>query len=92
MDVRTPFVRGISGGELKRWDNTTRELDASTALDFVKSLRILTDIYRVSTVVSLYQALENIHQLFDKVMVINEGRQVLFGPAKEARAYFEGLG
>ena len=105
--VGNPFVRGISGGERKRvsiaemmvtsatvcsWDNSTRGLDASTALDFMKSLRILTDIYRVSTFVSLYQASENIYQLFDKVIVINEGRQVFFGPAKEARAYFEGLG
>ena len=105
--VGNPFVRGISGGERKRvsiaemmvasatvcsWDNPTRGLYASTALDFAKSLRILTDIYRVSTFVSLYQASENIYELFDKVMVINEGRQVFFGPGKEARAYFEGLG
>jgi len=29
---------------------------------------------------------------FDKVMVIDEGRQVFFGPANEARKYFESLG
>jgi ABC-type multidrug transport system ATPase subunit len=29
---------------------------------------------------------------FDKVMVIDEGRCAYFGPAKQARAYFEGLG
>ncbi|KAF1991282.1 ABC transporter [Aulographum hederae CBS 113979] len=105
--VGNPFVRGISGGERKRvsiaemmitgasvcsWDNSTRGLDASTALDFTKSLRIMTDIYKTTTFVSLYQASENIYNLFDKVMVIDEGRQVFLGPAKEARAYFEGLG
>ncbi|AEO64368.1 uncharacterized protein THITE_2110465 [Thermothielavioides terrestris NRRL 8126] len=105
--VGNPFVRGVSGGERKRvsiaemlvsnacilsWDNSTRGLDASTALDFIKSLRVQTDLYKTSTFVSLYQASENIYKLFDKVLVIDEGKQVYFGPASEARAYFEGLG
>jgi hypothetical protein len=40
----------------------------------------------------LYQASENIYQLFDKVMVIHKGKQIYFGPTSKARAYFEGLG
>ena len=105
--VGNPFVRGISGGERKRvsiaemmitggavcsHDNSTRGLDASTALDYAKSLRILTNVYHTTTFVSLYQASENIYSQFDKVMVIDEGRQVFFGPTKEARCYFESLG
>lgn len=105
--VGNPFIRGVSGGERKRvsiaemmvtsatvcaWDNSTRGLDASTALDYAKSLRIMTNIYKTTTFVSLYQASENIYKQFDKVMVIDSGRQVFFGPASEARAYFEGLG
>jgi ATP-binding cassette subfamily G (WHITE) protein 2 (SNQ2) len=105
--VGNQFVRGISGGERKRvsiaemmltnatvcaWDNSTRGLDAATAVDWARSLRVLTNIYKMSTFVSLYQASENIYQQFDKVLVIDEGRQVYFGPAKEARAYFESLG
>ena len=39
-----------------------------------------------------YQAGESIYELFDKVMVIDKGRQVFFGPPNEARAYFEQLG
>jgi ABC-type multidrug transport system ATPase subunit/ABC-type multidrug transport system permease subunit len=105
--VGNPFVRGVSGGERKRvsiaetmitgasvisWDNSTRGLDASTAVDYARSLRVLTNIYKTTTFVSLYQASENIYKVFDKVLVIDSGRQVYFGPAKEARAYFEGLG
>lgn len=30
--------------------------------------------------------------MFDKVLVLDKGRQVYFGPASEARAYFENLG
>lgn len=105
--VGDPYLRGISGGERKRvsiaemmvtgatvcaWDNSTRGLDASTALDYTKSLRVMTNIYKTTTFVSLYQASENIYKQFDKVMVIDSGRQVYFGPAAEARSYFEGLG
>ncbi|CAD6503294.1 BgTH12-02961 [Blumeria graminis f. sp. triticale] len=105
--VGGPFIRGVSGGERKRvsiaemlatsatvcaWDNSTRGLDASTALDYAKSLRIMTDIYKMTTFVSLYQASENIYRQFDKILVIDDGREVFFGPASEARAYFENLG
>ncbi|KAJ5534043.1 hypothetical protein N7527_000297 [Penicillium freii] len=105
--IGNQFIRGVSGGERRRvsiaemmitsatvlaWDNSTRGLDASTALDFAKSLRILTNIYKTTTFVSLYQASENIYKQFDKVLVIDNGRQVFFGPASEARSYFEALG
>lgn len=46
----------------------------------------------MTTFVSLYQAGEGIYEQFDKVLVIDNGRQVYFGPAKEARAYMIGLG
>ncbi|KAL4978007.1 ABC-2 type transporter-domain-containing protein [Aspergillus desertorum] len=105
--VGNQFIRGVSGGEKRRvsiaemmitsatvlaWDNSTRGLDASTALEFAKSLRIMTNIYKTTTFVSLYQASESIYRQFDKVLVIDSGRQVFFGPASEARAYFENLG
>ncbi|KAG6841566.1 hypothetical protein C0991_009601 [Blastosporella zonata] len=105
--VGDEFVRGVSGGERKRvsiaemmatrarvqcWDNSTRGLDASTALDFAKSLRVMTDVLGQTTFVTLYQAGEGIYDLFDKVLVLDEGRQVFFGPPNEARAYFENIG
>lgn len=72
---------------VQSWDNSTRGLDASTALDYAKSLRILADITKSAVFTSLYQAGEGIYDVADKVLVIDEGRQVYFGPAKEARAY-----
>ncbi|GAA5991262.1 hypothetical protein JCM10908_003228 [Rhodotorula pacifica] len=105
--VGNAAVRGVSGGERKRvsiaemmatracvasWDNSTRGLDASTALDYAKALRVLTDVHQMATFVSLYQAGEGIYEQFDKVLVIDEGRQVYFGPAQEARQYMISLG
>ncbi|PWZ02396.1 putative ATP-binding multidrug cassette transport protein [Testicularia cyperi] len=105
--VGSPTVRGVSGGERKRvsileglasggsvfaWDNSTRGLDASTALDYVKSMRVLTDLLEATMFVSLYQASEGIWEQFDKVLVIDDGRCVYFGPRTEARQYFINLG
>ena len=105
--VGNAFVPGISGGERKRvsiaetlatkssvvsWDNSTRGLDASTALDFAKSLRIMTDISNRTTLTTLYQTSQGIYDLVDKVLLIDSGRMVYQGPASEAKAYFENLG
>lgn len=122
--VGDELVRGVSGGERKRvsiaemmstiaplqcWDNPTRGLDASTALDCMESLRIMTDVLGQTTFVTLYalecdyrilltnqqlryQAGERIYSLFDRVLVLDEGRQIYLGPPSRARAYFEELG
>ncbi|KAI9036665.1 ABC drug exporter AtrF [Aspergillus affinis] len=105
--VGNEYVRGVSGGERKRvsiaetlatkssvvcWDNSTRGLDASTALDYAKSLRIMTDVSKRTTLVTLYQAGESIYELMDKVLVIDSGRMLYQGPADEARQYFVNLG
>lgn len=44
------------------------------------------------TITFRYQASESIYDLFDKVLILDKGHQVYFGPASEARAYFENLG
>ena len=100
-------MRGVSGGERKRvsiaetlaskstviaWDNSTRGLDASTALDYARSLRIMTDISNRTTLVTLYQAGEGIYDVMDKVLVIDGGRQIYCGPARDAKRYFVELG
>ncbi|KAJ2235056.1 ATP-binding cassette transporter snq2 [Coemansia sp. RSA 1722] len=105
--VGNAFLRGVSGGERKRvsiaeqvasgasvevWDGSTRGLDSSSALDYVRSLRINADVLQKSIVATIYQASESIYKLFDKVMVIDEGRQLYFGPADKAVAYFERIG
>lgn len=72
--------------------SSTRGLDASTALEFARALRIATDIGRNATIVSIYQAGESIYEVFDKVVLIYEGRMVYHGPARAARQYFIDMG
>lgn len=105
--VGNDYVRGVSGGERKRvslsealaaqasvycWDNATRGLDASTALEYTQIIRACTNIMGNVGIVAIYQAGENIYNLFDKVTVFYAGRQVYFGPVSDGTAYFERMG
>ncbi|RMJ21434.1 ABC transporter [Aspergillus sp. HF37] len=105
--VGNDTVRGVSGGERKRvsiaemalagtplaaWDNSTRGLDSATALKFVQSLRLAADIDGSAHAVAAYQASQAIYDLFDKAVVLYEGRQIYYGSARAAKAFFERQG
>jgi ATP-binding cassette subfamily G (WHITE) protein 2 (PDR) len=105
--VGNDFVRGVSGGERKRvsiaemalagspiaaWDNSTRGLDAATALEFTKSLRMSANLQGTVHLVAIYQASQAIYDIFDKAVVLYEGRQIYFGPCDEAKEYFVEMG
>ncbi|CAG1990613.1 unnamed protein product, partial [Fusarium graminearum] len=105
--VGNEYVRGVSGGERKRvsvaevmstqapvqcWDNSTRGLDASNALDFARVLRKHADEQQRTIIATLYQAGNSIYDQFDKVLVLAEGREIYYGPSTEARHYFETMG
>lgn len=67
-------------------------LDASTALEWAKALRAMTGVLGLSTIVTLYQAGNGIYNLFDKVLVLDEGKQIYYGPAAAAKPFMEDLG
>ncbi|KAK9855241.1 hypothetical protein MYU51_002589 [Penicillium brevicompactum] len=105
--VGNELIRGVSGGERKRvsiaetmlcrcslqcWDNSTRGLDSSTALEWARQIRISTSYTGSSAIVSLYQASQAIYDLFDKAIVLYEGRQIYFGSATDARRFFIDMG
>ncbi|KAF5845320.1 hypothetical protein GGP41_002938 [Bipolaris sorokiniana] len=105
--VGDDFVRGVSGGERKRvsvaemllagaplaaWDNSTRGLDSATALKFVNSLRVGSDLTGGAAAVAIYQASQSVYDCFDKATVLYQGRQIYFGPADEAKGFFERQG
>ncbi|EPQ31307.1 uncharacterized protein PFL1_01492 [Pseudozyma flocculosa PF-1] len=105
--VGNEYVRGVSGGERKRvsiiecmaarasvycWDNSTRGLDASTALEWTKAIRAMTDVLGLSTIVTLYQAGNGIFEQFDKVLVLDGGVEMFYGPREEAVPFMNSLG
>ncbi|RYO74958.1 hypothetical protein DL764_010640 [Monosporascus ibericus] len=105
--VGNEYVRGVSGGERKRvtiseaalshaplqcWDNSTRGLDSANAVEFCKTLRTQTELFGTTALVSIYQAPQSAYDLFDKALVLYDGRQIFFGRADEAKRYFINLG
>ena len=105
--VGDQYIRGVSGGERKRvtiaeatlsnaplqcWDNSTRGLDSANAVEFVKTLRLQSELFGQTCAVSIYQAPQSAYDLFDKVAVLYEGRQIFFGHKDAAKQYFINLG
>jgi len=105
--VGNEYIRGVSGGERKRvtiaeatlsgaplqcWDNSTRGLDSANAIEFCRTLRLQSDLFGSTAVVSIYQSPQSAYDLFDKAAVLYEGRQIFFGRADEAKQYFVDLG
>lgn len=105
--VGNDFVRGVSGGERKRvtiaeatlagaplqcWDNSTRGLDSANAIEFCKTVRLSTELAGTTACVAIYQSPQAAFDVFDKAILLYEGRQIFFGPAVKARGYFEALG
>lgn len=106
--VGSSFVRGVSGGERKRvslaevmasnpaiacWDNPIRGLDSSSALQFLKLLKSLSQETKMANIVTIYQASDAMyHQCFDRVLVMYEGRMIFSGKAQDAQDHFVNLG
>lgn len=74
------------------WDNSTRGLDASTALDLGKVLRRTAQEQKKSIVATFYQTGNGLYDQFDKVLVLCEGRTIYYGPRALAKSYFEDMG
>lgn len=49
-------------------------------------------MFGLSSIVTLYQAGNGIYNLFDKALVIDQGKQIYYGPLKQARPFMEDLG
>lgn len=105
--VGSEYVRGVSGGERKRvsiaemalagsplccWDNATRGLDSASSFDFVRALQMSSRIFKSTHLVALYQASQRIYDLFDKVILLYEGREIFYGLISRAKAFFEEMG
>lgn len=105
--VGNDFVRGVSGGERKRvsiaevclngcplqcWDNSTRGLDSATALEFISTLKTSARLSDATIFVSLYQASQDAYDMFDKVTLLYEGRQIYYGSINDAKPFFENMG
>ena len=58
----------------------------------MRTLKISTELTGAAAVVAIYQASQSIYDVFDKVALLYEGRQIYFGNIHRAKEYFVEMG
>ncbi|OWZ06943.1 Pleiotropic drug resistance protein transporter [Phytophthora megakarya] len=105
--VGDALLRGVSGGERKRvtigevlvggqslflCDEISTGLDSAATFDIIKSLRTWCKTLGGSAVIALLQPTPEVVEMFDDILMINEGHMMYHGPRTEILDYFEGHG
>lgn len=100
------MTRGVSGGEKKRvtlgemefglkcvalMDEISTGLDSAATYDIVKTQRSIADTFKKTIVMSLLQPGPEVFDLFDDVMLLNEGHVMYYGPRSEVMSYFAAM-
>lgn len=101
------MLRGISGGAKKRvtademefgnkfvtlLDEISTGLDSAATLDLISRQRRLATTFRKTVVIALLQPAPEVVELFDNVVLLNDGDIVYFGPRDRVQTYFYDLG
>ncbi|CAL5870036.1 uncharacterized protein PFLUO_LOCUS4269 [Penicillium psychrofluorescens] len=99
--------RGISGGEKRRvgiacelvtspsilfLDEPTSGLDAYNAFNVVECLVTLAKTYNRTVIFTIHQPRSNIVALFDRLVLLAQGRTVYSGPFSTCQQYFDHVG
>ncbi|KAJ2856453.1 hypothetical protein J3B02_001596 [Coemansia erecta] len=100
-------VRGISGGERKRvsigtelltdpkllfLDEPTSGLDSNSSEMVVELVKKISVEQNTATIMTIHQPSARIFNIFDKVILLSQGRLVYFGPTSESISYFASIG
>ncbi|EQC41913.1 hypothetical protein SDRG_00768 [Saprolegnia diclina VS20] len=105
--VGNGMLRGVSGGERKRvtvgemefgmkmvsfMDEISTGLDSAATFDIVKAQKGMAASLKKTIVIALLQPSPEVYNLFDDVLLLNEGHVMYHGPRATCLAYFESLG
>lgn len=105
--VGDALLRGVSGGERKRvtvgemlvggqslflCDEISTGLDTAATFDIMSSLRTWCKTLGGSSIVALLQPTPEVVELFDDILMINEGHLIYHGPRTEILGYFHDHG
>ncbi|KAE9032021.1 ABC transporter G family member 38 [Phytophthora rubi] len=105
--IGSGMLRGVSGGERKRvttgetefgmkymtlMDEISTGLDSAATFDIITTQRSIAKCLHKTIVIALLQPAPEVFNLFDDVMVLNDGEIIYHGPREQAVPYFETLG
>ncbi|RLN54809.1 hypothetical protein BBP00_00008767, partial [Phytophthora kernoviae] len=105
--VGNAMLRGVSGGERKRvttgemmfgmkrlqlLDEISTGLDSAATYDICKSMKSAARNFNATVIISLLQPSPEVFELFDDVLLMNEGSIMFHGNRLDAVPYFEHMG
>eukprot|EP00250_Pteridium_aquilinum_P022489 c25391_g2_i1 orf=308-5194(-) len=74
------------------YDQLNTVSEDSITFDLLTAIRIFTRVRQITFLASLLQPSSEVFDLFDRVIILNEGQLVYQGPRQDALPYFESLG
>ncbi|GMF38595.1 unnamed protein product [Phytophthora fragariaefolia] len=73
-------------------DEISTGLDSAATFDIISTQRSLAKAFRKTIVISLLQPSPEVFELFDEVLLLNDGYVMYHGPRAEAQHFFEDMG
>uniref|UniRef100_K3WZJ7 ABC transporter domain-containing protein n=1 Tax=Globisporangium ultimum (strain ATCC 200006 / CBS 805.95 / DAOM BR144) TaxID=431595 RepID=K3WZJ7_GLOUD len=73
-------------------DEISTGLDSAATFDIIKTQRSIAKKFRKTVVIALLQRAPEVFELFDDVMIVNEGEVMYHGPREQVVDYFKDLG
>lgn len=105
--VGNQMLRGLSGGECKRltiaemecglrqvimMDEPSAGLDSAATMDIMQYYARIAHEHDRTIVVALQQPSPQVFELFDEIILLNDGETIYHGPRVDAPRYFAALG
>ncbi|KAL4861518.1 hypothetical protein BDV12DRAFT_203929 [Aspergillus spectabilis] len=105
--VGTPIRKGISGGQKRRvsvasqlitcpkilfLDEPTSGLDSTASYEVISYIRKLARTNKLIVIASIHQPSTAAFQLFDKLLLLSEGKTCYYGTVRDVPSYFGGIG
>jgi ABC-type multidrug transport system ATPase subunit/ABC-type multidrug transport system permease subunit len=105
--IGNSMTRGVSGGERRRvttgemefgmkyatfMDEISTGLDSAATFDIVATQRDIAKTLHKTVVIALLQPAPEVFELFDNVMLLNDGEVLYHGPREQVLPWFESLG
>ncbi|KAI9696339.1 MAG: hypothetical protein M1820_008181 [Bogoriella megaspora] len=105
--VGTPIRKGISGGQKRRLsvasqlitsprilflDEPTSGLDSAASYEVISFVKSIAAKHKLLVVASIHQPSTTTFQLFDRLLLLSQGRTIYNGLVADVHEYFDSLG